>query len=136
MKLCAIDPKELEEKILTRFAENQNDELLEDLSDYVINSQKEIERLNKELEEKEAILGGVQQLEAEIERLNKRNKEIYEGFMATQEELKEYAEENERLHSIIKEVREYIESYLPNYDFDKTNLKKLLQILDKENKND
>ena len=31
---------------------------------------KEIERLNKELEEKEAILGGIQQLEAEIERLN------------------------------------------------------------------
>ena len=51
MKLCAIEPKELEEKILTRFAENQNDELLEDLSDYVINSQKEIERLNNELEE-------------------------------------------------------------------------------------
>lgn len=49
MKLCAIDPKELEEKILTRFAENQNDELLEDLSDYVINSQKEIERLNKRI---------------------------------------------------------------------------------------
>ena len=47
MKLCAIEPKELEEKILIRFAENQNDELLEDLSDYVINSQKEIERLNE-----------------------------------------------------------------------------------------
>ena len=35
---------------------------------------------------------------------------------------------------IIKEVREYIESYMPNYDFDKTNLIKLLEILgsDKE----
>ena len=31
----------------------------------------------------------------------------------------------------IKEVREYIESYMPNYDFDKTNLIKLLEILDK-----
>ena len=40
MKLCAIETKELEDKLLTRFAENQNDELLEDLSDYVINSQK------------------------------------------------------------------------------------------------
>jgi len=29
--------------------------------------------------------------------LEKRNKEIYDGFMATQEELTEYAEENERL---------------------------------------
>ena len=49
--------------------------------------------------------------------------------------------ENERLRNklqqkenIIKEVREYIESYMPNYDFDKTNLIKLLEILgsDKE----
>ena len=31
--------------------------------------------------------------------------------------------------NIIKEVREYIESYMPNYDFDKTNLIKLLEIL-------
>ena len=40
-------------------------------------------------------------------------------------------DEIERLNNIIKEVREYIESYMPNYDFDKTNLIKLLQILDK-----
>lgn len=56
MKLCAIESKELEEKILTRFAENQNDELLEDLSDYVINSQKEIERLNNIISELEKYL--------------------------------------------------------------------------------
>ena len=31
--------------------------------------------------------------------------------------------------NIIKEAREYIESYMPNYDFDKTNLIKLLEIL-------
>ena len=42
--------------------------------------------------------------------------------------------ERERLENIIKEVREYIESYMPNYDFDKTNLIKLLEMLDKENK--
>lgn len=35
--------------------------------------------------------------------------------------------------NIIKEVREYIESYMPNYDFDKTNLIKLLEILGREN---
>ena len=34
--------------------------------------------------------------------------------------------------NIIKEVREYIESYMPNYDFDKTNLIKLLEILEGE----
>ena len=37
----------------------------------------------------------------------------------------------EQKENIIKEVREYIESYMPNYDFDKTNLIKLLEILDK-----
>jgi len=43
--------------------------------------------------------------------LEKRNKEIYEGFMTTTQELCEATKEIERLHSIIKEVREYIESY-------------------------
>ena len=50
-----------------------------------------IKEMDKRLDEREK----------EIERLEKRNKEIYEGFMATQEELKEYAEENERLNNII-----------------------------------
>ena len=33
--------------------------------------------------------------------------------------------------NIKKEAIKYIESYMPNYDFDKTNLIKLLEILDK-----
>ena len=33
----------------------------------------------------------------EVIRLQKRNKEIYDGFMATQEELSDYAKENDRL---------------------------------------
>lgn len=40
----------------------------------------------------------------------------------------------DKKENIIKEVREYIESYMPNYDFDKTNLIKLLEILDKVDK--
>ena len=40
-----------------------------------------------------------------------------------------YKLEIERLKDIIKEAKEYIESYIPNYDFDKTNLIKLLEIL-------
>ena len=43
--------------------------------------------------------------------------------------LKKQDKEIERLNNIIKESREYIESYMPNYDFDKTNLIKLLEIL-------
>ena len=64
MKLCAIETKELEDKVLTRFAENQNDELLEDLSDYVINSQKEIERLNNIIND---LLKRIAVLEREVE---------------------------------------------------------------------
>ena len=43
--------------------------------------------------------------------------------------IKEQEKELERLKDIIKEAKEYIESYMPNYDFDKTNLIKLLEIL-------
>jgi hypothetical protein len=45
-------------------------------------------------------------LHNEIERLNKRNKEIYEGFMATTKELTEYAEENERLKDLCDKYEE------------------------------
>ena len=51
----------------------------------------------------------------EIERLKKEleiEKDISDGMLET-----------------IDEAREYIESYMPNYDFDKTNLIKLLEIL-------
>lgn len=34
-----------------------------------------------------------------IEQLEKRNKELYEGFMATQEELTDYATKNEQLEN-------------------------------------
>ena len=49
--------------------------------------------------------------------------------------------ENKRLHSIIKEVREYIESYInqfngvyPPVDMRYLDLNKILEILDKEGK--
>lgn len=87
--------------------------------------------------------------------LEKRNKEIYEGFMATTQELCEATKEIERLHSIIKEAREYVRSksikftmaYVEDdgridllrsdYRIDKLTskpVKELLKILDKENK--
>ena len=37
-----------------------------------------------------------------IEQLEKRNKQLYEGFMATQEELTDYATENEQLEEELK----------------------------------
>ena len=49
-----------------------------------------------------------------------------EGVIQT---LEEKDKEIEKLNNIIGEAIEYIESYMPNYDFDKTNLIKLLEIL-------
>ena len=56
-------------------------------------------------------------------------KHLEEVIINYDKKLMEANAEIERLHNIIKEVREYIESYMPNYDFDKTNLIKLLDIL-------
>lgn len=52
----------------------------------------------------------IEELEQLNSELEKRNKEIYEGFMATTEELCEATKEIERLNNIIKEVREYIKT--------------------------
>lgn len=43
-----------------------------------------------------------------IEQLKKRNKELYEGFMATQEELTDYATKNEQLEEDYKEANESV----------------------------
>ena len=58
------------------------------LVDFMNYQDKEIERLNKELEEKEAILGGIQQLEAEIERLKKENSRLRKKIKELKEEMK------------------------------------------------
>ena len=52
----------------------------------------------------------------------------YEEVML-EKQLKEKEKEIEKLNNIINKGIEYIESYMPNYDFDKTNLIKLLEIL-------
>ena len=46
----------------------------------------------------------------------------------------EKQEENEKLHSIIKEVREYIVKNTDNTNFIEVPANELLEILDKENK--
>lgn len=45
------------------------------------------------------------------------------------EDVDKIIQEIERLQDRIDKAIEYIESYLPNYSFDKSNLKKLLEIL-------
>ena len=64
-------------------------------------------------------------------RMMNRMEEITDLICEYNEEVQKQQQEIERLNNIIKEVREYIESYMPNYDFDKTNLIKLLDILNK-----
>jgi geranylgeranyl pyrophosphate synthase len=62
----------------------------------------------------------IDEKDKEIERLNKRNKEIYGGFMTTTEELCEATKEIERLNNIIKEAREYHDNCINNLlDLDK-----------------
>ena len=46
-----------------------------------------------------------------IETLEKRNKQIYEGFMATQEELTDYAMKNEQLENNRDKAIEYIKMH-------------------------
>ena len=69
---------------------------------------KEIELLKTIFKDSPDILEPLNKIDKEIERLNKRNKEIYEGFMTTTKELTEYAEEIERLNNIINELENYI----------------------------
>ena len=76
----------------------------------------------------------------EIETLTKRNKEIYEGFMATTEELCETTKEVERLNNIINELEKYLQNEIHNgrsednvwlmgcYDEDREILDKLQEL--------
>lgn len=58
------------------------------------------------------------------------NQEAYKiAYENVMEANKMLDKEIERLNNIINKGIEYIESYMPNYDFDKTNLIKLLGIL-------
>ena len=66
----------------------------------------EIKRLNKELEEKEAILGGIQQLEAEIERLNNIINNLWEYL----EKAKEVT--TGEYKNAIKDIIHFIQPYL------------------------
>lgn len=55
--------------------------------------------------------------------------------LKTRDYIKQLEKENKQLHSIIKEVREYIENYNIGMPYDHFVMKEsLLEILDKENK--
>lgn len=55
-----------------------------------------------------------------MKQLEKRNKELYEGFMATQEELTDYATENEQLENEnqqLKKQKDDVVEYIKNNTF-------------------
>lgn len=54
-----------------------------------------------------------QLLLSHIEQLEKRNKQLYEGFMATQEELTDYATKNEQLENNRDKAIEVIDLITP-----------------------
>ena len=72
-----------------------------------------------------------------MKQLEKRNKQLYEGFMATQEELTDYAMENEQLEAEIKELNDSITWWTNRFnaverdkrDY-KTRIDKAIEILD------
>ena len=60
-----------------------------------------------------------------IEQLEKRNKELYEGFMATQEELTDYATKNEQLEKL---CNKYEQEHKTTFEIWKRDIKKLEQL--------
>lgn len=64
----------------------------------------------------------------EVIRLKKRNKEIYEGFLATQEEMSDYATRIEKAVEYLKEMDTQLEVY-GDYDILSDNKNDLLNIL-------
>ena len=74
---------------------------------------------------KEKIINYIETLEAKSLQVDDYFKQRNDLYIENQNKDKEI----ERLNNIINKGIEYIESYMPNYDFDKTNLIKLLGIL-------
>ena len=83
---------------------------------------KEIELLKTIFKDSPDILKPLNEVDEEIERLNNDIKILLKENGNKEKVILKY-------DNIIKEAIEYIESYIPNYDFDKTNLIKLLEIL-------
>ena len=73
----------------------------------------------------------ISDLEMEIDRLTENNLSMQGEMARTWKKAEEKDKEIERLNSIIKEVREYIEKNTDNTNFLEVPSKELLEILDK-----
>lgn len=99
----------MEDKI-KEFNEEKYVEMLEDgtLYDYITNLQEQLHQASLDIQELiEKDIGcpswcdKLTNSQEENKRLEKRNKEIYNGFIATQEELSDYATRNEKAQDLI-----------------------------------
>ena len=70
-------------------------EILDYLKEFI--DEDRLEQINLNRWFVSSLLDYITNLQQENERLKKRNKEIYDGFIATQEELSDYAKENDKL---------------------------------------
>ena len=76
----------------------------------------------------------INELQQEINQLKKRNKEIYDGFMATTQELTEYAEENEKLkreNNLLKADIEASQEIISDYKKEEERYKLIIKALEK-----
>ena len=93
--------------------------------DYITNLQEENKELKKKITFNEKSRRKMQQsLMEQIETYKQKNKEIYDGFIATQEELSDYATRNEKYEKVINEIKEKIDDYF-GYDYENENQARL-----------
>jgi predicted RNase H-like nuclease (RuvC/YqgF family) len=85
-----------------------------------------LQECNAIIQQKENI---IKEKDKEIERLKKENNILKENAEHNDKVVDNVNWENMLLKKRISKAIEYIESYMPNYDFDKTNLTKVLDIL-------
>lgn len=94
------------------------EELLKDIKKQIIIDERLGKEIAKDFHKTTLNYNEAKELLSYIEQLEKRNKELYEGFMATQEELTDYAIKNEQLennrdkaYEFVKEKRKVFEWY-------------------------
>ena len=103
--------------------------MIEDIKSFM----KDIEMLNKKLDAQDKIIN-TQALE--IARLKEKSEILEENNKLLIQQKYQMYKDLDIAYDKIDKAIEYIKSYLPNYDFDHSNLDELLEILgDKENEN-
>ena len=101
--------------------------MIEDIKSFM----KDIEMLNKKLDAQDKIIN---EQALEIARLKEKSEILEENNKLLIQQKYQMYKDLDIAYDKIDKAIEYIKNYLPNYDFDHSNLDELLEILgDKEN---